>query len=157
MCRHCLYLLSQAMQGCNLRPDATSIITATLVSVAVGFIFALQLHPMAKKIYPAHWRSHIAPIIRLHFNFTCQLCNARIASLHVHHIDGDTSNNLLPNLIPLCAKCHRKAEMGQFKFCQHSRGQMENSAKEVNHKLREIESMLRAEGQKPMRPSTNTT
>lgn len=85
---------------------------------------------MPKKSYPPLWRSLIAPIIRLHYNFKCAVCNVSHASLHVHHKNTDTSNNQLFNLIALCPRCHRKAEMGQFKFCQLSRSGL--SEKEKN-------------------------
>lgn len=103
-----------------------------------------------KKSYPTGWRSHIAPIIRLHYSFTCVVCNTRKASLHVHHIDGDTGNNSFANLIPLCGKCHRKAEMGQFSFCHNSRGATEEEANRISQQLERILMMLRAEGNKPM-------
>lgn len=141
-----LYLLSQALQGCNLQPDATSIKEAELVSSASAFIFALQLHPMPKKSYPRNWRSTIAPIIRIHYSFTCQLCNSRNASLHVHHIDGDTLNNTFHNLIPLCPKCHRKAESGQFLICQVSRGGSDDAVIASSKLLDQAIAMLRAEG-----------
>lgn len=113
--------------------------------------------PMSKKFYPPHWRSHIAPIIRLHYSFTCVVCNTRKASLHVHHIDGDTTNNSFNNLVPLCPKCHRKAEMGQFSFCQHSRGATNVRVKEDSELLEQFQNMLRAEGNKPIRHSLNQT
>lgn len=146
MCRCCLYLLKQALQGCNLRPDATSITTATLVSVAFAFIFALPLHPMSKKEYPRHWRSIIAPIIRLHYSFTCQVCQSRKASLHVHHINGNTADNSFHNLVPLCPKCHRKAESGQFLFCQVSRAASTEKVRASELLLKQADAMLRAEG-----------
>jgi len=110
-----------------------------------------------KKNYPTGWRSHIAPIIRLHYSFTCVVCNTRKASLHVHHIDGDTTNNSFHNLVPLCPKCHRKAENGQFSFCQHSRGATEEKANAASQQLERIQNMLRAEGNKPMLQSSKHT
>ncbi len=35
----------------------------------------------------------------------CEICKAT-ESLHVHHIDGDHSNNVLENLTWVCVKCH---------------------------------------------------
>jgi len=110
-----------------------------------------------KKTYPTGWRSHIAPIIRAHYNFTCAVCNRSQASLHVHHIDGNASNNSFHNLIPLCGKCHRKAENGQFSFCQHSRGAAEEEANRISQQLERIQKMLRAEGNKPMLQRSNRT
>lgn len=141
-----LYLLSLALLGSNQQPDATSISTATLASVAFAFIFALQLLPMQKKVYPKHWRSVIAPVIRLHYSFTCQVCQSRKASLHVHHINGNTADNSFHNLIPLCPKCHRKAESGQFSFCQVSRAASGEEVRASELLLKQAEAMLRAEG-----------
>lgn len=110
---------------------------------------------MAKKSYPPLWRSLIAPIIRLHYNFKCAVCNVSHASLHVHHADADTSNNQLSNLIALCPRCHRKAEMGQFKFCQLSRSGSERESSEVEVALKfalDKSNMLRAEGKKTHEP-----
>jgi HNH endonuclease len=40
---------------------------------------------------------------------TCVLCKgaAPERKIHVHHIDGDTSNNVAKNLVCLCSRCHR--------------------------------------------------
>jgi hypothetical protein len=39
----------------------------------------------------------------------CAFCpEHEIASLQVHHIDGDPSNNILDNLLVVCATCHTK-------------------------------------------------
>lgn len=151
VCRLCLYLLLQALQGCNLRPDATSIKKSGVVTPLFVFRFVSQLHPMYKKIYPPLWRSLIAPIIRLHFDFRCAFCNVSHASLHVHHIDADTENNSLSNLIALCPRCHRKAEMKQIKFCQLSRGGCCEKSKRVEKQLKyaiDKSNMLRAKGKK---------
>jgi HNH endonuclease len=36
----------------------------------------------------------------------CQVCK-QIEYDHIHHIDGDASNNAIGNLMPICYKCHR--------------------------------------------------
>lgn len=56
--------------------------------------------------YHRNWRSAIAPIIRIHYNFKCVLCNELSSTHHVHHIDGNTNNNAFVNLIPVCVGCH---------------------------------------------------
>ena len=66
-------------------------------------------------------------------------------------------NYIIANLIPLCGKCHRKAEMGQFLFCQHSRGASDEKEKESSELLVQLQKMLRAEGNKPIRHSLNQT
>lgn len=40
----------------------------------------------------------------------CWICG-ETASVEVHHIDGDRSNNELDNLVPLCEKHHRAVHM----------------------------------------------
>lgn len=37
---------------------------------------------------------------------------------HIHHIDGDNSNNNLRNLIALCPNCHTKAHHGVYSNSQ---------------------------------------
>ena len=40
-------------------------------------------------------------------------CNQKVRP-HIHHVDGNKSNNHLPNLIALCPNCHQKAHDGVF-------------------------------------------
>ena len=43
----------------------------------------------------------------------CGFCREHeIASLQVHHIDGDPSNGTLENLLVVCASCHAKITRG---------------------------------------------
>lgn len=43
----------------------------------------------------------------------CPFCpESDVASLQVHHIDGDPANNLLENLLCVCANCHTKITGG---------------------------------------------
>lgn len=43
----------------------------------------------------------------------CVFCTeADVASLQVHHIDGDPSNNVVANLLLVCANCHTKITAG---------------------------------------------
>lgn len=43
----------------------------------------------------------------------CGFCpEQEIASLQIHHIDGDPSNNALENLLVVCASCHTKITRG---------------------------------------------
>ena len=39
----------------------------------------------------------------------CQDCGRSDVPLELHHVDGDTSNNTVRNLIPLCRDCHHEA------------------------------------------------
>lgn len=43
----------------------------------------------------------------------CPFCSeAEVASLEIHHIDGNPSNNVLENLLLVCASCHSKITAG---------------------------------------------
>lgn len=44
------------------------------------------------------------------YGHQCVLCNAS-EGLHIHHKDGDPSNNDSSNLLLLCGVCHKKAHM----------------------------------------------
>ena len=39
---------------------------------------------------------------------TCQDCNKQ-GVVHIHHRDGNHSNDVPDNRVPLCASCHRMA------------------------------------------------
>jgi hypothetical protein len=88
------------------------------------FHFACKPKPK-KYIYPKEfqWGRHIA---WARDQQTCQLCGldfregGKDKCKHVHHIDQDTMNNNINNLVVLCARCHmmvhsKKLE-GKFEF-----------------------------------------
>jgi hypothetical protein len=63
---------------------------------------------------------HLKPhLIKLHSN-TCECCKNSVwlekpIKLEVHHIDGDRTNNNLPNLQLLCPNCHSYTD--NFRKC----------------------------------------
>jgi hypothetical protein len=38
----------------------------------------------------------------------CFICGDSMRKVHVHHIDGDWTNNNVNNLMPLCCLCHKR-------------------------------------------------
>ena len=62
-------------------------------------------------IYTKNW-GEIATILKKLANYKCQRCGKDYSNdtknLHVHHKDGNKSNNLTSNLIVLCFDCHHK-------------------------------------------------
>jgi hypothetical protein len=60
-------------------------------------------------------REHI--LKRAHYKCENPDCKAHIKP-HIHHIDGDNSNNNPRNLIALCPNCHTKAHHGVYSNSQ---------------------------------------
>lgn len=63
--------------------------------------------------YAPQWK-RIARVIRKRDNYTCQICHTphppQSRVLHVHHQDGDKTNNEPSNLLTVCAACHPKGK-----------------------------------------------
>jgi len=66
--------------------------------------------------YHQEW-AILSRYIRELFNHHCARCEANCRhpesqefSLQVHHIDENPRNNVIGNLIPLCARCHLQIE-----------------------------------------------
>jgi len=61
--------------------------------------------------YTSDWAS-ISSKLRSELNYTCEQCgidlNSESKLLHVHHINGNKSDNSRNNLRALCADCHKK-------------------------------------------------
>lgn len=61
--------------------------------------------------YTADWPS-ISSKIRLELDYSCEQCGVNLRHesklLHVHHINGNKTNNSRDNLRGLCADCHKK-------------------------------------------------
>jgi len=64
--------------------------------------------------YPAEFSGQLKQRVRERDGKVCTECgmpqkehrNEFNQSLHVHHIDGDKTNNKLENLVSLCTRCH---------------------------------------------------
>jgi len=65
-----------------------------------------------KKVYSSRFRRKLRQLIKKRDNFTCQNCLKRTVMLVVHHIDENTKNDNLDNLITLCRSCHVRLHNG---------------------------------------------
>lgn len=81
------------------------------------------------KGYSRDWES-ISSATRKAVNYQCQHCKVDLSSakrlLHVHHRNGEKSDNSRENLVALCADCHRKEPYHQHMFVKHSDTQQIN-------------------------------
>jgi 5-methylcytosine-specific restriction endonuclease McrA len=68
--------------------------------------------PNGQKYSLKEWKS-IRTIILARDGYRCIVCDAS-TGLHIHHIDGDSTNDNQGNLITLCNFCHAKAH-SEFK------------------------------------------
>lgn len=72
--------------------------------------------------YTSDWKE-ISERIRRHVNWCCDDCGVNLSDrkylLHVHHKDGNKTNNTLSNLRPLCAACHRDQPMHEAMFIKY--------------------------------------
>lgn len=65
--------------------------------------------------YPSEFSEYLKRKVRKRYNYVCQICERQQEEkkkLDVHHIDGNKDNNILENLISLCASCHTKVGTG---------------------------------------------
>jgi len=62
------------------------------------------------------WRADLRKQVLERDRYSCQSCGynpnsiviGKKMKLHIHHIDKNRKNNVLSNLITLCASCHSK-------------------------------------------------
>lgn len=58
--------------------------------------------------YPPYFRSLVRPLVLDRSNWSCEYCNRAAENLDIHHIDHNTFNNVMGNLICLCKTCHNR-------------------------------------------------
>lgn len=72
--------------------------------------------------YTSDWRE-ISERVRRQANWCCDDCGVSLSDhknlLHVHHVDGNKTNNSLSNLRPLCAACHKDQPMHESMFIKY--------------------------------------
>ena len=72
--------------------------------------------------YTSDWKE-ISLRVRQKANWQCSDCRVHLIErkdlLHVHHKDGNKSNNIQGNLVPLCAACHRDQPMHETLFIKY--------------------------------------
>lgn len=74
------------------------------------------------KGYTENWEN-ISVSFREKSGYICDSCRINLSKhkrlLHVHHQNGDKSDNSFSNLIALCADCHRKEPYHNHMFVKH--------------------------------------
>lgn len=91
----------------------------------------VKVKPVIKngKPYSPIWHD-LRKLIYRRDNYTCQECGAHChnkVGIACHHIDYDTLNNDLLNLITLCTSCHAKTNFRRENWIIHYREKMKAS------------------------------
>ncbi len=72
--------------------------------------------------YTTDWKE-VSERVRRQANWCCDDCGVNLSDrkdlLHVHHKDGNKSNNSSNNLRPLCAACHRDQPLHEALFIRY--------------------------------------
>ena len=55
-------------------------------------------------------KTYVKLLVRNRSNKKCFICN-EVMTLQVHHIDGNSKNNVEDNLVALCRRCHIKVDV----------------------------------------------
>ena len=88
-----------------------------------------QLVEQARKGYSNDW-NEISMRLRQAANFVCTACLVDLSGhknlLHVHHKNGEKSDNSGDNLVVLCSDCHRKEPFHGHLYLKHADVQLIN-------------------------------
>lgn len=105
VCKNCLSMLDL-----HVRPEEFSL--KKFFQTKTSRITALPRHNEVSapiNTYRDNWRA-VAREVKEHAHWQCEECRTSFAEyrelLHVHHVDGDKTNNRYENLRPLCTACH---------------------------------------------------
>lgn len=82
--------------------------------------FCCQVHRQAHKCKRYAMKKNYKKVNRYNSKILknkCQICgyNRLPQILHVHHIDRNTSNNNIENLLVVCPTCHAEVHFGGYK------------------------------------------
>ena len=112
--RECYYIARKSMKGPNTGKKFSEEWKNNIGKAGKG-LRSKEKNPNWKggqiKKYPSIFKRKLSMLVRQRDNFTCQKCNNK-KSLIVHHIDENTQNNSLENLVTLCRSCHGKLHHG---------------------------------------------
>ncbi|MCH1918985.1 HNH endonuclease [Shewanella sp. A3A] len=88
--------------------------------------------------YTDDW-SDISSKIRKELNYTCEQCGLYLQQhtrlLHVHHINGNKSQNIRTNLRALCADCHKRQPHHGHLYVSHEDTLKINQLRREQHKF----------------------
>ena len=96
----------------------------------------------SKRKYPKYWKQLSDNLKRVNGR-KCQMCGrkwikggTRKRVLTVHHINGDTTDNRLVNLIVLCAECHLRIESMNRKLLRNLKRKVKTAITQEQFKYR---------------------
>ncbi len=86
-----------------------------------------------KMIYIPQIKRYWEEIERL--NAKCNICKKTFFTCHIHHINGDHSDNKKENLLPVCPTCHNKIHTKKQHFKRLLKKEIENILESYRNKL----------------------
>lgn len=91
---------------------------------------------MEKKNYSSLEYKLIRVIIMLEMNFMCYICQTKKISNELHHVNKNSNDNSINNLVVLCRKCHLITHKNNLNLVYKIENEivlkLENIRKEIN-------------------------